>query len=53
MLARLDFDEREPAPFREPWPCEQCGGHGGSESDGMCDACEGSGIDPEDPASPL
>lgn len=43
----------EPAPFREPAPCPQCGGHGGSVSDGNCDMCSGTGIDPEDPASPL
>jgi hypothetical protein len=43
----------EPAPFREPVPCPQCGGFGGSVSDGNCDMCQGTGIDPEDPASPL
>lgn len=35
-----------------PMPCPHCGGHGGSVSDGHCDHCEGTGIDPEDPAFP-
>lgn len=43
----------EPAPFREPQPCPACGGHGGTASDGDCDVCQGTGIDPDDPASPL
>lgn len=47
------FDPREPEPFREPDPCPQCGGHGGSVSEGSCDVCEGTGIDPRDPLSPL
>lgn len=37
---------------REPEPCRVCGGHGGSVSDGACDACEGTGIDPDDPEFP-
>jgi hypothetical protein len=47
------FDPREPEPFREPTPCTQCGGHGGSVSEGNCAHCQGTGIDPSDPASPL
>jgi hypothetical protein len=43
----------EPAPFREPTPCRACAGHGGSPSDGNCDECQGTGIDPSDPQSPL
>lgn len=45
-------DDREPEPFREPVPCPVCGGSGGSVRDGACDACEGTGIDPDDPAFP-
>jgi hypothetical protein len=43
----------EPAPFREPVPCGACAGHGGSPSDGDCEKCQGTGIDPSDPQSPL
>jgi DnaJ-class molecular chaperone len=47
------LDPREPEPFREPEPCPACGGSGGSVADGNCDLCSGTGIDPDDPASPL
>lgn len=38
---------------RLPDPCPLCAGAGGSVSDGACRLCQGSGIDPEDPLSPL
>jgi hypothetical protein len=47
------FDPREPEPFREPVPCSACDGHGGSASEGHCNVCQGTGIDPDDPQSPL
>jgi hypothetical protein len=37
----------------QPAPCPQCDGHGGSPSEGHCGTCAGTGIDPQDPASPL
>lgn len=54
-----DLVAEEPPPldhepiFQEPADCRDCGGHGGSVSDGQCVRCQGSGIDPDDPASPL
>jgi DnaJ-class molecular chaperone len=36
-----------------PEPCPACGGAGGSVSDGACELCQGSGVDPEDPLSPI
>jgi len=38
---------------RLPDPCPACGGRGGSVSDGNCELCQGTGIDPEDPLSPI
>jgi DnaJ-class molecular chaperone len=38
---------------RLPEPCPACGGRGGSVSDGACELCQGTGLDPEDPLSPL
>jgi DnaJ-class molecular chaperone len=38
---------------RLPEPCPACDGHGGSVSDGACLVCQGSGVDPDDPLSPL
>jgi hypothetical protein len=38
---------------RLPDPCPACGGRGGSVSDGACEVCQGSCIDPEDPLSPI
>lgn len=37
----------------EPEPCPACGGRGGSVSDGACVLCQGSGVDPDDPLSPI
>jgi hypothetical protein len=30
------------------WPCEVCGGTGGSREDGSCPWCSGTGVEPED-----
>jgi DnaJ-class molecular chaperone len=38
---------------RLPEPCPACSGQGGSVSDGVCVVCQGTGIDPDDPLSPL
>ena len=39
--------------IERPPDCPRCGGHGGSTDEGDCATCQGSGVDPADPASPL
>jgi hypothetical protein len=59
MIDQADADaERAAVALRAlraipPAPCPTCGGHGGSAGDGQCESCQGTAIDPDDPASPL
>lgn len=51
--ARAEVAIRALLALRAPDPCPACAGHGGSPDSGHCETCQGTGIDPADPASPL
>jgi hypothetical protein len=49
----MPADEDERSFAKDPEPCPRCDGSGSDGEGGACLLCQGSAIDPDDPASPL